>query len=183
MSADKLVHFTSLFNRAIGGDRCASSLLYEVALPRLLRIAASLLQYHRSHQTLPPTALVNECWLKIRCFRLPIFHREQFFRLSAHAMRQVLIDRGRAKSLHNSNSRELQHDLNWNTAEQELESLVARDALERFEKIDCKAARIIRMHYMEGYSWEEVSRLTGRAVWRVRNDADFALKWMRNYLS
>jgi RNA polymerase sigma factor (TIGR02999 family) len=176
------VHFTGLCNRAIKGDRLASNLLYEVALPRLTRIAAALLHRHRTHQTLPPTALVNESWLKLRCLRLPILEREQFFRISARAMRQVLIDHGRAKSCRETYTKETLREPAPRTRFPDSEFSVARDVLDRFERIDRSAARIIRLHYIEGYSWDEISRVTGLAVWRVRDDAGFALNWMRNHL-
>jgi RNA polymerase sigma factor (TIGR02999 family) len=182
-AADPQSHFTDLFNRAIGGDRPASNLLYQAALPRLIRIAAGLLHSHRKHETLPPTALVNESWLKVRGLRIPILAREQFFRISAHAMRQVLIDHGRSKSSRQAYLRHAQQLADRDTPVRHMELVIAREVLDRFEKIDPSAARIIRLRYISGHSWDEISREVGRPAWRVRDDATFALTWMRNHLS
>jgi DNA-directed RNA polymerase specialized sigma24 family protein len=132
---------------------------------------------------LQPTALVNESCLKLHGFAFSIVSREHFFRLSARAMKQVLTDRGRAQACRKANSRDLEYGLRQETRSKNSESrLIARDILDRFERIDRVAAGIVRLRYMEGYSWQEVSRLTGREVWQVRSDAEFALDWMRDHL-
>ena len=176
--------FTLLFERARTGDRLAGNLVYELAFPRLRQIASALLRRHRSHFTMQPTALVSELCLKVHCFELRIFGREHFFRVSARAMRQVLADRGSSQSIRKSKDAELWEALARERIPADAESVqMVRESLARFERIDRKAARVLCLRYVEGHTWEEIARLIGREVWRVREDAAFALRWMRDNLS
>jgi RNA polymerase sigma factor (TIGR02999 family) len=176
--------FTQLFSRARYGDQGAANLVYELAFPRLRRIAELLLIRHRSHHTIQATALAGELFIKLRGFKIPIADREHFFRLSARAMRQVLVDRGRSQAKRKLREAEvLDALLHGHRVAAEDERLVARDIFARFRDTDCKTAEVVRLRYVEDHSWEEISAMTGKEVWRLRDDAKFALGWMRNRLA
>src|SRR5262245_60945397 len=78
------------------GDSKAADELLVLVYDELRRLAASKLALEAPGQTLQPTALVHEAWLRLvgdhtRAFK----DREHFFRASAEAMRRILIDRAR----------------------------------------------------------------------------------------
>src|SRR5262245_42463116 len=80
-----------------GNSRAADELL-ALVYDELRRLAASKLAHEAPGQTLQPTALVHEAWLRLVGDRNPSFNdREHFFRASAEAMRRILIDRARRK--------------------------------------------------------------------------------------
>src|SRR5438445_4564480 len=87
--------FVSLFERARLGDRVARDAVYKLAFCRLKVIASALLRRERPGHTLQPTALVSELFLKLHRVETRILSEDHFLRMSARAMRQVLIDHSR----------------------------------------------------------------------------------------
>src|SRR5215472_15212960 len=80
------------------GDPNAAEQLLVMVYDELRRLAASKLALEAPGQTLQPTALVHEAWLRLVGDQAPSFKdREHFFRASAEAMRRILIDRARRK--------------------------------------------------------------------------------------
>src|SRR5690242_14140484 len=89
--------FVSLVERARLGDRLARDAVYKIAFSRLKVIASALLRRERPGHTLQPTALVSELFLKFQRLETKIVSEDHFFRISARAMRQVLIDHAQGK--------------------------------------------------------------------------------------
>src|SRR5437667_6269373 len=87
--------FVSLFEKARLGDGVARDAVYKLAFYRLRVIASALLRRERPGHTLQPTALVSELFLKLHRLETRILSEDHFFRISARAMRQVLIDHSR----------------------------------------------------------------------------------------
>src|SRR5437016_14408584 len=90
--------FASLFEKARLGDSVAQNAVYKLAFCRLKVIASALLRRERPGHTLQPTALVSELFLKLQRLETQILNEDHFFRMSARAMRQVLIDHARVKA-------------------------------------------------------------------------------------
>src|SRR5437016_5015593 len=89
--------FASLFEKARLGDSVAQNAVYKLAFCRLKVIASALLRRERPGHTLQPTALVSELFLKFQRLETRIVSEDHFFRLSARAMRQVLIDHAQGR--------------------------------------------------------------------------------------
>src|ERR1700730_716764 len=87
--------FAGLFEKAQLGDSVARDAVYSLAFYRLRVIASALLRRERPGHTLQPTALVSELFLKLNRLETRILSEDHFFRISARAMRQVLIDHSR----------------------------------------------------------------------------------------
>jgi RNA polymerase sigma factor (TIGR02999 family) len=89
---------TVMLDAIKAGDSKAAEGLLVLVYDELRRLAASKLAHEAPGQTLQPTALVHEAWLRLVGDRTPSFNdREHFFRASAEAMRRILIDRARRK--------------------------------------------------------------------------------------
>src|SRR3989442_15530350 len=86
-----------LLESAQHGDPIAENAVHRIAVCRLRSIASSLLRREPAAQTLQPTALVSELFLKLRRLESRILGEEHFFHVSARAMRQVLVDPARAR--------------------------------------------------------------------------------------
>src|SRR5260221_8916451 len=96
--ADTVSDATVMLAAVKAGDSKAAEELLVLVYDELRRLAASKLAHEASGQTLQPTALVHEAWLRLVGDRTPSFKdREHFFRASAEAMRRILIDRARRK--------------------------------------------------------------------------------------
>jgi RNA polymerase sigma factor (TIGR02999 family) len=178
--------FGSLFERAQQGDWTARDALYRIAFGRLRSIASALLQKERPGHTLQPTALVGELYLKFHRLRVRVLDEDHFFRLSARAMRQVLIDHGRNKA----SARRMRPDAVLELlaasrrTDTDRESMLAvRAVFEKLEKLDPVAARTVWLRAIEGLTLAEVSQAERRDVWRVRADYDFGVKWMTDRIT
>lgn len=87
---------TALLQAATCGDTLATERLFPIVYDELRRMAAALMGHERTPQTLQPTALVNEAYLRlVDSARLPWDSRAHFFGAAARAMRRILIDRAR----------------------------------------------------------------------------------------
>ncbi len=97
--ADDMSDATQMLAAIKEGDSKAAEELLVLVYGELRRLAASKLAHEAPGQTLQPTALVHEAWLRLVGDRAPSFNdREHFFRACAEAMRRILIDRARKKA-------------------------------------------------------------------------------------
>jgi RNA polymerase sigma-70 factor, ECF subfamily len=174
--------FVSLLERAKLGDRIAREAVYKLAFSRLKVIASALLRRERPGHTLQPTALVSELFLKFQRLETRIVSEDHFFRLSARAMRQVLIDHAqtrRAVKVPLELIPELLLPTRQSNASPE-SLLAAKMVFEKLRSMDAGVAETIWLRAVEGRTVDEMSRLQGREEWRVRADYDFGLQWMAN---
>jgi RNA polymerase sigma-70 factor, ECF subfamily len=89
---------TLLLHRAGEGDYAARDELLNIVYAELHRLAENELRRDWACETLQPTALVNEAFLKVFGNTTPTFHdRSHFLGIVAHVMRQVLVDHARAR--------------------------------------------------------------------------------------
>src|SRR6266705_5934066 len=80
------------------GDSKAAAELLELVYDELRHLASARMAQQAPGQTLQPTALVHEAWLRLVGTKNPMFkNRSHFFSAAAEAMRHILIDRARRK--------------------------------------------------------------------------------------
>jgi RNA polymerase sigma factor (TIGR02999 family) len=89
---------TRILQSIEGGDPTASEELLPLVYDELRKLAASRLAHEASAQTLQPTALVHEAWLKLGGSDHDWNSRGHFFAAAAEAMRRILIDRARKRN-------------------------------------------------------------------------------------
>src|SRR5262249_21515826 len=98
LQEDYMSNATVVLAAIEAGDPAAAEQFLVLVYDELRRLAASKLAEEAPGQTLQPTALVHEAWLRLVGDRNPSFNdRTHFFRASAEAMRHILIDRARRK--------------------------------------------------------------------------------------
>src|SRR3974377_1172868 len=92
--------FTRILDRAQGGDPKAADELLILVYDDLRRLAAAKMAHERPGQTLQPTALVHEAWLRLAdADPFSWQNRAHFFAAAAEAMRRILIDRARKRQV------------------------------------------------------------------------------------
>jgi RNA polymerase sigma factor (TIGR02999 family) len=177
--------FAALFEKARHGDRIARDAVYSLAFYRLRGIASALLRRERPDHTLQPTALVSEVFLKLHKIDATILNEDHFFRISARAMRQVLIDHSRVRRPAVKVPPERVSELLLSTTRDSPPPeavLAVRMVFEKLRRLDPVVADTVWRRSVEGLTINELSRLQTREVWRVRADFDFGLQWMANRL-
>jgi RNA polymerase sigma factor (TIGR02999 family) len=156
----------------------------------LRRIAAAFMKRQRPDDTLQPTALVNEAFIKLFHDAQPgLTDRAHFFALMARVMRQVLVDQARAHAAAKRGGRDARvpWDSNIEVRSDEGRELVnlldLHRALETLEGKNAPLAQLIEMHYFGGMTAEETAAALARSVHTVRHDIRLARAWLRRELA
>ncbi len=175
--------FAFLLDKAQQGDYQARDAVYKLAFFRLKGIASALLQRERPGHTLQPTALVSELFLKLHRLEIRILSEDHFFRLSARAMRQVLIDHSRrSRPARTISADEIPELLVSHDSSRPEEGLAVKLVFAKLRTMDPRVAETVWLRAVHGMTIQELSSAQNRAAWQVRADHDFGLQWMANRL-
>ena len=154
-------------NRSDSPTDCGESedllpLVYE----ELRRVAQHKMNDEAGAQTLTPTALVHEAYLRIsnRKERPSWDSPRQFFSAAAEAMRRILIDRARAKKQlkrggESKDAELIESQVIAPTKDDDL--LAVNEALELLEIENPEAAELVKLRYFAGMTWEEIGDASG----------------------
>jgi RNA polymerase sigma-70 factor, ECF subfamily len=169
------------------GDRQAIVLLTPIVYDELRRLARHYLRDERAADTLQPTALVNEAYLRLVSQDMPDWEcRAHFFGVAAHLMRQILVDHARQ---HRSNKRgggmpavPLDEALGFASAKSN-DVLALDDALNALAAIDERKCKVIELRYFSGCSVEETARALNLSVATIGREQRMAEAWLHRELS
>jgi RNA polymerase sigma factor (TIGR02999 family) len=160
--------------------------LLPVLYDELRNLAAALTARLPPGQTLQPTALVHEAYLRLVNNKDPGWEsRRHFFGAAAHAMRNILIDQARHKTSlkHGGEARriDLVSGLAW--IEPPNGDLLALDeAIQQLRAQDARLAEIVQLRYYAGLTVEETARVVGVSVTTLKRDWRFARAWLAERL-
>jgi RNA polymerase sigma factor (TIGR02999 family) len=183
-----MLDVTLLLDAAAAGDRKAAAELLPLVYDELRKLAAVRMAAESPGQTLQPTALVHEAYLRLvgpaddRRWE----SRGQFFAAAAEAMRWILVDAARRKQADKHGGSRQRVELGDLPAEPTGadERLLALDAaLTRFAAEDATAARLVELYQFGGMSIEDaaatlgLSRATAYRLWK------YARAWLRDAIS
>ena len=154
-------------------------LVYE----ELRRIAAHKMAQEAPGQTLQPTALVHEAWLRLGADGQPPWrNRAHFFAAAAEAMRQILVERARrrmALKRAGGASRVSLDEVEIPIEAADDEMLLAVDeALEQFAARDPRKAELVKLRYFVGMSFEEAASVLGIAVPTAKKWWAYSRAWL-----
>lgn len=178
---------TQLLRQWQAGDAASLDGLLPMVYADLRRIAAHELRTNRGHDTLQPTALVNEVFARLLgTERLDITDRKHLFTTAARLMRQTLIDRARAQQ------REKRGGGAWQRVDfaeavalpiDADTNLPALDqALTQLAVLDPRMAQIVELRYFTGLEVGEVAVLLEVDERTVYRDWAMARAWLRQRL-
>ena len=179
--------FEELVERATKGERPALETLMPLVYAELRRLAAHYLRGERPGQTLQPTALVHEAYLKLLKDRPERWqNRAHFCAIAAHAMRQILIERARARDAlkRGGGQPRVTFDEGLSAAAPENPiDMVALDAgLDRLAELDAGQARIVELRFFGGLSIEETAEAMGISPATVKRHWAVARAWLAKEL-
>ncbi|MCA9257909.1 MAG: sigma-70 family RNA polymerase sigma factor [Planctomycetales bacterium] len=151
---------TLLLKKLAVGDEAAIESLLSQAYGELRQLAASKLAWEQA-QSLAPTALVHEAYLRLFGGAAPNFEsRRHFFAAASEAMRRVLVDRARrrraAKRGGQRQRLELEPD-QFPLAAADERLLAVDEALERLREADSQAAELVMLRYFSGLTLAEAA--------------------------
>jgi RNA polymerase sigma factor (TIGR02999 family) len=173
---------TLLLNAVEEGDENAADKLLNLVYEELRKLAASKMAQEAAGQTLQPTALVHEAWLRLVGANSPKFeNRAHFFSAAAEAMRRILIERARRKLTVRHGGRfervELhEQDLAAQRSDEQL--LAVHEVLDILAREHPAQAEVVKLRYFAGMTNEETARVLGVSVATVKNYWTFARAWL-----
>jgi RNA polymerase sigma factor (TIGR02999 family) len=152
----------------------------------LRRLAAALTAQRGPGQTLTPTALVHEAYLRLVKDEDPGWQGPRhFFGAAARAMREILIEQARRKARlkHGGGGHriDLAEGLAW--IEPPADDVLALDeAIGQLQAEDPRLAEIVMLRYYSGLSVEETARVVGVSVSTLTRDWRYARAWLAGQL-
>ena len=154
---------TQILQRADSGDAKAADELLPLVYHELRRLANAKMAGSAA-DTLQPTALVHEAWLKLAGTPHPWHGRDHFFRAAAQAMRQILIDRARAKQSEKRGGTQVRvewSDVDIATTTGPDALLILDEALEKLAAEHPDKAELVKLRFYTGLSIEETAAVLG----------------------
>jgi RNA polymerase sigma factor (TIGR02999 family) len=166
------------------GEKQASEELLPLVYEELRSLAAIRMARESAGQTLQPTALVHEAWVRIvESGSRSWDNRRHFFAAAAEAMHRILIERARRKARLKHGGG--QHRLNLEdleVAEQLPDEtiLLVDEALERLKAAHPEAAQVVVLKFFGGLTNEEIVEITGTSIRTVKRQWSYAKAWLFN---
>lgn len=165
-------------------DRSTEDLV-PLVYAQLRRYARQVLRREAPGQTLQPTALVHEAFLRLVQGEPEWQGPAHFLHAGARTMRRILVDRARRRGRERHGGDRERRDLSTELAQTlapDAELLALDEALERFERLDPRRSEVVHLRHFVGLSLEETAQVLGVSLSTVKADWVFARAWLKRAL-
>jgi len=174
---------TQILERVEQGDGKAAEELLPLVYEELRKLAAAKMAQEAGGQTLQPTALVHEAWLRLAGPRegQAWENRGHFFAAAAEAMRRILIENARRKSRLKRGGQQERVDLDQVqlATESDPATVLSIDqALERLAKTHPQKAELVKLRFFVGLSLTEAARALDLSETTAKRHWAFARAWL-----
>jgi RNA polymerase sigma factor (TIGR02999 family) len=164
----------------------AAAELLPTLYAELRHLAAALTARLPPGQTLQPTALVHEAYLKLVRDQDPGWQgRRHFFGAAAQAMREILIDQARRKASvkHGGHGQRIELSEGLALIQPPADDLLAVDeAIQRLQGEEPRLGEIVQLRFYAGLSLEETASVVGRSVRTIKREWRQARAWLAGQL-
>ncbi len=164
------------------GDPRAADELLPLVYEELRKLAASKMANEAAGNTLQPTALVHEAWMRLVGNDNPKFAgRAHFFAAAAEAMRRILIDRARHKRALRHGGGQVRVDiqqLELASPDADAQLLAVDEALDKLAAQDPIEAQLVKLRYFVGLTNDEAAGLLEISPRTARNYWAHARTWL-----
>ena len=182
-----MADITLVLEKIEQGDAQAADQLLPLVYGELRKLAAAKMARESANQTLQPTALVHEAWLRLGGSAQPDWqNRAHFFAAAAEAMRRILIDRARRRQavrhggeLVRTTADALEFQPAVSTAD-DAELLDVHEALDALARLDARKAELVKQCYFVGLTLKEAAMVLGISEPTARRDWSYARAWLFN---
>ncbi|MCH9649584.1 MAG: sigma-70 family RNA polymerase sigma factor [Deltaproteobacteria bacterium] len=168
------------------GSRQALDKLIPMVERELRRIAASYMAREPADHTLQPTALVNECFLRLLDRKTVSWKdRTHFFAFACRTMRRILVDHARTRRAAKRGSgvtllslTEAEAGAEAGVGERDADILAVDEALKRLAEMNQRQSRIVELRFFGGLSIQETADALNVAVATANRDWASARAWL-----
>jgi len=173
---------TQILQALESGQSQGAAELLPLVYDELRRLAAWHLANEQPGQTLQPTALVHEAWLRLVGREDPQWNgRRHFFTAAAEAMRRILVENARRKNRLKRGGQLERVDLDDLEIPAPLpddELLALDEALDRLAALDGRAAEVVKLCFFVGLTQEQTAKELGLSVATIERIWGFARVWL-----
>ena len=159
------------------------SKIMPVVYDELRRLARRYLRGERPGDSLQATALVNEAYLRLAKERTHAWrNRAHFCAIAASSMREILVERARARKAAKRGGSRVRVSLNDNAAatdDTSIDLLELDEALDRLAAMDAPLARIVELRFFGGLSIEETGTAVGVSPATIKRGWIIARAWLK----
>jgi RNA polymerase sigma factor (TIGR02999 family) len=182
---------TGILSQIEAGDPQAAEQLLPLVYEELRKLAAAKLALEAPGQTLQPTALVHDAYLRLVCTpgsaveaqAAPLWDsRGHFFAAAAEAMRRILIEnaRRRSRGKHGGRLKRVELlDAEITAPPPDEELLLLDEALTRLTEVRPQAAELVKLRFFTGLSVDEAAVIVGVSPRSAGRLWVFAQAWLR----
>lgn len=173
---------TRVLNALDHGDPKAATELLPLVYAELRQLAAHRMAHEASGQTLQPTALVHEAWLRLVNTENQTWqNRAHFFGAAAEAMRRILIDRARRKNAirHGGGQQRVDiQDVDLAAPGEDDQLLALNEALGRLAEQDKLKAELAKLRYFGGLTIQEAAQVLDISEATAKRYWTYARAWL-----
>jgi len=178
-----MTNVTLLLDAAAAGDRKAAADLPPLVYDELRKLAAARMAAESPDQTLQPTALVHEAYLRLvgAPDRDRWDHRGHFFAAAAEAMRRILVEVARRKKAVKHGGGLHRHDAtDLPVAAPPIDGdlVVLDEALTRFSQVEPEKAELVKLRYFVGLTIEEAAEALGISPATAKRHWTYSKAWL-----
>ncbi len=178
---------TQLIEHARSGDQLALDELLPVVYGELRRIAGRYVRRERQGGTLQATALVHEAYVRLaKDTDLSFQNRAHLLGIAARAMREILVERARARGARKRGGGDARITLEEAMLADEaveVDTLALHDALEKLAALDPQQERIVELRFVGGLTIEETGEVLGISPATVKRGWAVARAWLYREIS
>jgi RNA polymerase sigma factor (TIGR02999 family) len=173
---------TRILSAVSQGDPHAAEQLFPLVYDELRQLAAQKLAHEKPGQTLQPTALVHEAYLRLVGQEEPPPYQDRghFLAAAAAAMRRILIDNARRKQTQKRGGGLQRQPLEAVAAPEPDDELLALDeALQKLADRDPQKARLVELRYFAGLTGEQAAEVLGISPTTADRHWAYARAWLQ----
>lgn len=169
------------------GDEAAFARLASLVEAELHQLASQYMRRESADNTLQPTALINEAWLRLIDWKnVEWQNRAHFFGVAAQMMRRVLVDHARRRRAVKQGGDALRVSLTQAEAaaiDQSADVIALNDALDTLASFDQRKSQIIEMRFFGGLSEAETAEALNIPLRTLQREWSLARAWLYNELN
>jgi RNA polymerase sigma factor (TIGR02999 family) len=150
----------------------------------LRKLARRYMARERAARTLQATALVNEAYLRLMKEKDHVWqNRAHFCAIAAHAMREILVERARARGALKRGGSRVRVSFEKaipSAPELSVDILALHESLERLSRLDPQLARIVELRFFGGLTVEEAAEILSISPATIKRSWSMAKAWLRH---